>query len=139
MTTEPLAPTGRDGRHLYTCPLCEAMCGLEIQVDNGRVTGIRGNPDDVWSHKQLLDVVSHTPIETEALDALLSGNHGWTDLVRRHIPYGTKIYSWWSYRAQNWQTSDRGRRLDHLLRVGRRYRGVRDQPAAPRRARDRGR
>lgn len=25
------------------------MCGLEIHVDGGRVTGIRGNRDDVWS------------------------------------------------------------------------------------------
>ncbi|WP_082959062.1 molybdopterin-dependent oxidoreductase [Mycobacterium sp. 852002-51613_SCH5001154] len=41
--------TGQDGRHLRTCPLCEAMCGLEIQVDGGRVTSIRGNRDDVWS------------------------------------------------------------------------------------------
>ncbi|WP_082939700.1 molybdopterin-dependent oxidoreductase [Mycobacterium sp. 852014-50255_SCH5639931] len=41
--------TGEDGRHLRTCPLCEAMCGLEIQVDGGRVTSIRGNRDDVWS------------------------------------------------------------------------------------------
>ena len=70
--------------------------------------------NDVWSHKQLLDVVSHTPIETEALDALLTGGHGWIDLVRRHIPHDQKIYSWWSYRAQDWQASDRGRRLDHI-------------------------
>ena len=41
--------TGEDGRHLRTCPLCEAMCGLEIQVDDGKVTSIRGNRDDVWS------------------------------------------------------------------------------------------
>ncbi|WP_083198829.1 molybdopterin oxidoreductase family protein [Mycobacterium malmoense] len=41
--------TGEDGRHLRTCPLCEAMCGLEIHVEGGRVTGIRGNRDDVWS------------------------------------------------------------------------------------------
>ncbi len=45
--------TGDDGRHLRTCPLCEAMCGLEIRVEggpkNGKVTGIRGNRDDVWS------------------------------------------------------------------------------------------
>jgi len=75
---------------------------------------IAPHEDDVWSHKQLLDVVSHTPVETEALDALLNGNHGWSDLVRRHIPYGTKLYSWWSYRAQDWQASDRGRRLDHI-------------------------
>jgi anaerobic selenocysteine-containing dehydrogenase len=47
--TKPLAGIGEDGRHLYTCPLCEAMCGLEIQVDGGRVAGIRGNRDDAWS------------------------------------------------------------------------------------------
>jgi len=70
--------------------------------------------DDVWSHRQLLRVVSHTPVETEALDALLNGNHGWTDLVRKHIPYGEKLYSWWSYRAQDWEISNRGRRLDHI-------------------------
>lgn len=45
-----LAGVGEDGRHLYTCPLCEAMCGLEIQVASGRVTGICGNSDDAWSH-----------------------------------------------------------------------------------------
>jgi anaerobic selenocysteine-containing dehydrogenase len=55
VTTEniELAATGQDGRHLYTCPLCEAMCGLEIQVSDGRVAGIRGNPDDVWSRGHL--------------------------------------------------------------------------------------
>ena len=47
--TKPLAGIGEDGRHLYTCPLCEAMCGLEIQVDSGRVAGIRANRDDAWS------------------------------------------------------------------------------------------
>ncbi|WP_081290860.1 molybdopterin-dependent oxidoreductase [Mycobacterium asiaticum] len=39
----------RDGRYLHTCPLCEAMCGLEIRVQEGKVAGIRGNRDDVWS------------------------------------------------------------------------------------------
>ena len=47
--TKPVAGVGEDGRHLYTCPLCEAMCGLEIQVEAGRVAGIRGNRDDTWS------------------------------------------------------------------------------------------
>ena len=47
------------------------------------------HPDDVWSHKQLLKVVSHTPVETEALDDLLTANHGWTDLVRKHHPFTT--------------------------------------------------
>ncbi|WP_082986763.1 molybdopterin-dependent oxidoreductase [Mycobacterium gordonae] len=38
-----------DGRYLHTCPLCEAMCGLDIRVQGGKVAGIRGNRDDVWS------------------------------------------------------------------------------------------
>ena len=33
-----------------TCPLCEATCGLEITVDRGAVTRIRGDRDDVFSH-----------------------------------------------------------------------------------------
>jgi exodeoxyribonuclease-3 len=70
--------------------------------------------NDVWSHKQLLKVISHTPVETEALDALLNGGHGWTDLIRKHVPHDQKIYSWWSYRGLDWETSDRGRRLDHI-------------------------
>src|SRR3954468_7500344 len=48
--TTGLAGVGEDGRHLYTCPLCEAMCGLEIHVVGGRVASIRGNRDDTWSH-----------------------------------------------------------------------------------------
>jgi anaerobic selenocysteine-containing dehydrogenase len=47
--TRQLAGTGEDGLHLYTCPLCEAMCGLEIQVADGRVAGIRPNREDTWS------------------------------------------------------------------------------------------
>ena len=68
--------------------------------------------DDVWSHKSLLSVVSHTPVETEALAKLMAAGD-WRDAVRGHIPQG-KLYSWWSYRAKDWQASDRGRRLDHI-------------------------
>lgn len=53
VTPIELAGIGQDGRHLYTCPLCEAMCGLEIQVSDGRVESIRGNQDDVWSRGHL--------------------------------------------------------------------------------------
>ncbi len=35
--------------HYRTCPLCEAMCGLEIRVTDGTVDRIRGDRDDVWS------------------------------------------------------------------------------------------
>lgn len=68
---------------------------------------------DVWSHKQLLDVVSHTPPETERLRALQEGI-GWCDSGRHFTPPEEKLYSWWSYRSRDWQASNRGRRLDHI-------------------------
>ena len=67
---------------------------------------------DVWSHKQLLDVVSHTPIEVEAL-ARLQAAAGWVDLGRRFTPPPEPVFTWWSYRAKEWALSNRGRRLDH--------------------------
>lgn len=68
---------------------------------------------DVWSHKQLLDVVSHTPIEVEWLGRIQAA-HAFVDAVRHFIPPAEKLYSWWSYRARDWAASDRGRRLDHI-------------------------
>ena len=68
---------------------------------------------DVWSHKQLLDVVSHTPVETARLAAAMAA-HGWVDAVRRLHPEPQRIYTWWSYRNRDWRASDRGRRLDHV-------------------------
>lgn len=68
---------------------------------------------DVWSHKQLLKVVSHTPIETEGLEAMRAEG-GWVDLMRAHIPPQERLYTWWSYRNRDWAASDRGRRLDHV-------------------------
>ncbi|MBC7563937.1 MAG: molybdopterin-dependent oxidoreductase [Gemmatimonadaceae bacterium] len=38
-----------DRRHLRTCTLCEAMCGVVITTSGPRVTGIRGDPDDPFS------------------------------------------------------------------------------------------
>lgn len=74
---------------------------------------IAPHPDDVWSHKKLLKVVSHTPEETERLDALRDV-FGWVDLVRRQTPVPEKVFSWWSYRARDWEAADKGRRLDHV-------------------------
>jgi exodeoxyribonuclease-3 len=69
---------------------------------------------DVWSHKQMIKVVSHTPIECEKLNAARSAG-GWIDSMRVHTPEPEKLYTWWSYRAmENWKTADRGRRLDHV-------------------------
>jgi len=68
---------------------------------------------DVWSHKQLLKVVSHTPIELEALQRFKDA-HGWNDIGRDHIAAPARYYSWWSYRSPDWKKNDRGRRLDHM-------------------------
>ncbi len=68
---------------------------------------------DVWSHKQLLKVVSHTPLEVERL-AKLQNTHEFIDCARVHVPDAEKLYSWWSYRAKDVFKSNRGRRLDHI-------------------------
>jgi exodeoxyribonuclease-3 len=68
---------------------------------------------DVWSHKQLIDVVSHTPIEVEKFTAFQQAG-GWVDVMRAFVPPSEKLYTWWSYRALDWEASDRGRRLDHI-------------------------
>lgn len=69
---------------------------------------------DVWSHKALLKVVSHTPVEVEKLTAVFNAGK-WVDALRHFVPAEEKLYTWWSYRAADWAASDRGRRLDHIL------------------------
>jgi exodeoxyribonuclease-3 len=69
--------------------------------------------NDVWSHKDLLKVVSHTPVETQGL-LKIQKTGKWVDLMRQHVPPDRKLYTWWSYRARDWEQSDRGRRLDHI-------------------------
>ena len=68
---------------------------------------------DVWSHKQLLRVVSHTPVEVARL-ARLQVSQDWIDAVRKFSAADEKLYSWWSYRARDWDAADKGRRLDHV-------------------------
>ncbi len=76
-------------------------------------------PEDVWSHKQLLNVVSHTAIEVEKFSAMRD-NFGWVDAIRYLYPARdeddneVKLYSWWSYRSRDWRVNNRGRRLDHI-------------------------
>ena len=69
--------------------------------------------DDVWGHKQLLKVVSHTPIETDGLKRVQAAGQ-WVDVLRKHVPVPEKLYTWWSYRAKDWAAADKGRRLDHI-------------------------
>nr|WP_321455315.1 exodeoxyribonuclease III [uncultured Cohaesibacter sp.] len=74
---------------------------------------IAPHENDVWSHKQLLKIVSHTPIEVEALTAVQAAGP-WQDVIRNHIPVDHRLYSWWSYRSRDWAKADKGRRLDHI-------------------------
>ena len=85
---------------------------------------------DVWSHRQMLKVISHTPVEVAAFERAQAAG-GWQDVTRADIPPERKLYSWWSYRARDWDASDRGRRLDHVW-----ARGVRPVPGSSRVLRD---
>jgi exodeoxyribonuclease-3 len=93
----------------------------QLRADHGPDTGailvgdlnIAPLVNDVWSHKQLLKVVSHTPVETEGFESMRKAG-GWVDLMRQHTPEPEKLYTWWSYRAADWNAADKGRRLDHV-------------------------
>jgi exodeoxyribonuclease-3 len=68
---------------------------------------------DVWSHKQMTRIVSHTPLECEKLTGARNAG-GWVDSMRQHTPEPAKLYTWWSYRSPDWATANKGRRLDHI-------------------------
>lgn len=68
--------------------------------------------DDVWNHRALLKIVSHTPIEVSGFTAMQAAGN-WVDITRQDMPDG-RLYSWWSYRAPDWAAADKGRRLDHI-------------------------
>jgi len=68
---------------------------------------------DVWSHKALLSVVSHTPIEVEKLKRAQAAGP-WVDALRKFVPGDEKLYTWWSYRSPDWAAANKGRRLDHV-------------------------
>jgi exodeoxyribonuclease III len=70
-------------------------------------------PTDVWSHKQVLKEVSHTPAETERLIKVIKAG-GWIDAERHFVPVEQPLFTWWSYRALDWKAINRGRRLDHV-------------------------
>lgn len=68
---------------------------------------------DVWSHKQLIKVVSHTPQEIDHLNDLMNASD-WIDTARYLMPEPEKLFTWWSYRSRDWRVTNKGRRLDHI-------------------------
>jgi exodeoxyribonuclease-3 len=68
---------------------------------------------DVWSSRQLQNVISHTPPERKAL-LDLKDSLDFIDTGRYFVDSKQKLYTWWSYRNKDWKKSNRGRRLDHI-------------------------
>jgi len=73
-----------DGVHVRTCPLCEAMCGLRVHTEKGRVTKIRANHADVWSRGYIcpkgttLGELHHDPDRLRT--PLVRDGEGWREL-----------------------------------------------------------
>jgi exodeoxyribonuclease III len=96
---------------LRTCPhMLPAKNQRSIVVGDLNVAPLEC---DVWNHKALLKVVSHTPIECEKLNLVQKAGN-WIDVARKIVPAPEKLFSWWSYRSPDWATADKGRRLDHI-------------------------
>ena len=68
---------------------------------------------DVWDSKKMQNVVSHTPIEVKKF-LHFQNAMDFIDSARAIIPHSEKLYTWWSYRAADWEKADKGRRLDHI-------------------------
>jgi len=88
----------------------KAAAGRSILVGDLNIAPLE---HDVWSHKALLNVVSHTPIEVEKLLKAQSAGP-WVDALRKFVPEDEKLYTWWSYRSPDWLKANKGRRLDHI-------------------------
>jgi exodeoxyribonuclease-3 len=70
-------------------------------------------PSDVWDHVKLSRIVTHTPIEIAALERMKRSLQ-FIDTLREVVPEDDPVFTWWSYRAADWQTTNKGRRLDHI-------------------------
>jgi len=97
----------------------EEMKSLGAEAEDGVSAILVGDlniapyENDVWSHKQLLKIVSHTPIETDGLKEVIARGK-WFDMIRHLHPEPEKVYTWWSYRSADWNAANKGRRLDHI-------------------------
>jgi exodeoxyribonuclease III len=87
-----------------------AAAGRSILVGDLNIAPLE---HDVWSHKALLNVVSHTSVEVEKLKQAQAAGP-WVDALRKFVPDDQKLYTWWSYRSPDWSNVDKGRRLDHI-------------------------
>lgn len=70
-------------------------------------------PSDVWDHAKMSRIVTHTPIEIAALERMKRALY-FIDALREVHPAESPVFTWWSYRAADWQATNKGRRLDHV-------------------------
>ncbi|MGB3626362.1 MAG: exodeoxyribonuclease III [Henriciella sp.] len=115
---EPDPETNPKFAHKLDFLACMSRDYARLKADNTPriVVGdlnVAPHENDVWSHKQLLKIVSHTPVETDALEKARQMG-GFHDIARECHDDDQKLYTWWSYRAKDWAASNRGRRLDHI-------------------------
>src|SRR5260221_2598541 len=68
--------------------------------------------NDVWNHRHMSRIVSHTPIEIEAM-AALKASLEFIDLAREVTPEPVKLASCSTYRALHFPLSARALHLDH--------------------------
>ena len=106
-------PDARHGAALVTTPDGPLRIHNFYVPAGGDILNVAPLENDVWSHKQMLKIVSHTPMETERMLAAIQEGE-WVDAMRHLIPEPEKVYTWWSYRAADWALANRGRRLDHI-------------------------
>ena len=104
-TSSPSSTKWRPG-----CATTKSPPGAPILVGDLNIAPLE---HDVWSHKALLSVVSHTPIEVEKLGRVQAAG-AWVDALRKFVPDSEKLYTWWSYRSPDWALANKGRRLDHV-------------------------
>ncbi len=69
---------------------------------------------DVWSHKQMLRVVSHTPIECEKFNAARWAPAAGSTACACSRPSRRSFTHGGAIARADWRAADRGRRLDHV-------------------------
>lgn len=100
----------------YLSAVAEGLRALHSPEDPAVLMGdfnVAPLPSDVWNHRRMLRIITHTPVEVDHLHRLQASS-GWVDAAREFIPPDTRISTWWSYRAADWRAADKGRRLDHI-------------------------
>lgn len=70
-------------------------------------------PADVWDHVKLRNIITHTEIEIAALERV-KRSLNWIDTQREVSGDDDPVFTWWSYRAADWEKVNKGRRLDHI-------------------------